>query len=141
MPPSGNLLASFKALIAYFNNAYNTKTYNGFQQYLYPTNHLIIQKVDDPGQFVPGDPAAIITYLTNDEANTGYFPQFNDGGSPNAVVSGNVGNVTPTAGTNGLYYDTYADFAIKKVILVQYAFRFIKYNGNWLLHTALLTPL
>jgi hypothetical protein len=141
MAPSGILLDTFKALIFDSNNAVNPQNYNNLKQYFYPSNHLIIQKVDDPGKFVPGDPATIISYLNTDEANTGYFPQFYDGGSPNPSEHGQAGDVTPGAGTNGTYWDKNAD-KINGVLgrPVQYSFRYKKSNGVWLLYTALVTP-
>jgi hypothetical protein len=136
MAPSGNLIATFEALIADFNDAKNVKSYQNFRQYLYPI--ALIQKVDDPGEFVIGPPTTIINYLNGGEAQTGFFPQFQYDADPQPNQYTNkfnepIGDVTGT----GTYQDKITNSAI---IPVRYLLRFKQIAGNWLLATALVVP-
>jgi hypothetical protein len=140
MPPSGQLLQTFKDAIADFNDAFNARDYRHFEQYLYST--VLIEKVDDP-YFVYGAPNYIInTYLNPNEAATGYFPQFDYGSHPHPKEHKNrnndpIGEVTG----KGYYWDKYADLG-NSGTHVQYCLRF-KQNGTgiWLLATALVAPI
>ncbi len=136
MAPSGNLIATFQALIADFNDAKNVGSYQKFCQYLFGI--AIIQKVDDPGEFVIGSPTTVINYLNGGQALTGFFPQFKYDGDPqsNQYTNRNndpIGDVTGT----GTYQDKIANSAI---IPVQYLLRFKQVAGNWLLASALVVP-
>jgi|HubBroStandDraft_4_1064222.scaffolds.fasta_scaffold458431_1 hypothetical protein len=136
MPPSNDLLQTFKDAMAAFNGALTDLNYQNFQQYLYSS--VLIQKVDDPSDFVSGPPASIIAYLDLTQASTKTFPQFDDGGHPHqkkhiSKKHENIGDVTG----NGRYQDNcnYATW-----IPIQYSFRFkADATGNWLLASALGT--
>jgi hypothetical protein len=142
MPPSVHLIPTFEAAIEDFNNAQNDKDYRNFLQYLYLTDKILIQKVDDPESFVTGYAANIIQYLNDGEADplTPKFPQFDYKKPPHGKEHRNkihelVGDVTGT----GKYQDIYTDPA---TIDVQYCLRFKKNGqGIWLLVTALVAPI
>jgi hypothetical protein len=142
MPASNDLLQTFEDAIADFNDAANVGTYSKFRLYLYPHERLLIQKVDDPGQFESGNRAKIMKYLNTSQAITGFFPQFHYG-KPHPKVHTHpgkraileVGDVTG----KGKYQDKFAD---KRKISVQYCLRFKKNpEGIWLLSTALVAPI
>jgi len=141
--PSGTLKTSCQNLVDDFNNVPNTgaATYDAWgNAYLYSSNGLIVQKVDDPGEFVVGNPNDIISYLNSSQIPS--FPQLTitnpnpqQHGSKHSVM---VGDVTG----NGTYYDTLTDFTNGNGMSVHYTFRFkMDYtSSNWLLCTALVVP-
>ena len=143
MPPSDQLLATFKAAIADFNNARTDKPpdYHKFKEYLY--SYVVIDKVDDI-DCVKGSPDQIVDkYLNPIEAENGYFPQFDYGVKPrpfehNSKNGMRIGEVTG----EGTYWDKYAD-KNKKRTPVQYTLRFVKPNGQgkWLLFRAVVVPI
>ena len=76
MPPGGDPITTFKAVIGDFNDARNVGDYREFLQYLHPTSQILVQKVDDPGDFVVKPRDGIIGYLNTTQAQTKSFPQF-----------------------------------------------------------------
>jgi hypothetical protein len=139
MPPSNDLLQTFRDAMAAFNGAQNDGDYHNFQPYLYSS--VLIQKIDDPSDFISGPPTSIIAYLNLTQADTGLFPQFNDGGHPHqkrhlSKKNEQVGDITGSG--NGSYQD---DCNNPMTVLIQYSFRFkLDTNGNWLLASAFGTP-
>jgi hypothetical protein len=152
MPANTDLVKSFQSLIADFNNVGTSApptydTWGGL--YLYPSPDLIIQKVDDPGQFVIGSPNVVIDYLNTTQATTQpgsvkpFFPQFvapnptpYEHGSKHSVMIGEV------FGGDGRYYDTSDDLTTPPhwYYPVHYCFRFKRdaSTKNWLLCSAFL---
>ena len=147
--PTNHLEQTFRNCIDDFNKASTVGDYHNFEQYLHPTDLILIQRVDDPGDFIRDYRTGIMTYLGTDEVPE--FPQF-DFGQPvqhkkeGANKKGNyVGNVTG----EGTYWDTYVDY-INKVapIPVRYSLRFKNTRpddphgaGIWLLITADVAPI
>jgi hypothetical protein len=144
-----DLLAKFTDLINAFNNVYNVGKYDTWgRDYLYP-DHLVIEKVDDPGQYEYGDANKIIKYLNDTqtpksgEPKNNFYPQFSSSASPQVKIHTNknrqlVGDVTPRPNTTGVYYDTYEKYLIGDGISVHYTLRFKLLHDTWFLCTALV---
>jgi hypothetical protein len=143
--PDSDLATSFAHAIVDFNELSKDQTpsYDDWAVYLYANGGLLIEKVDDPGQYVTGTPSQIIGYLDSDQTNrtTGY-PIFEWTGYPatqnnvNAYPHGTVGQVT---GANGLYYDSLDSYISKNYYPVQYSFGFRQKNNQWYICQAILT--
>ena len=145
MPASGDLGSTFDDAIKDFNNAYNIKDYRDFRQYLHPVARIVIQKVDDPGEFVAGTIQDVMKYLNNEEANPGdnkaLFPQLlnykrDDHPKERQNRKGEV--VGDVIGT-GSYQDKHDD--PKNQIPVHFCLRFKKHQGVWHLVAAFVWPI
>jgi len=136
-PPSGDLIQTFTNAIDTFNAAQNDGNYNNFQQYLLPPK-VLIQKVDDPGDFVYGNAATIIQYLNNTQAATSYFPQFTLTGPAGSIYTSRKGEQIGDVTGEGTYLDT---FDSTNSINVLYCLRFKQKQGAWLLASAFVTPI
>jgi hypothetical protein len=144
MPPSGQLIPTFKALIKDFNAANTVGDYRNFEQYLYPTPNVLIQKVDDPGKYKSGSRDVIIRYLNTNEAVTGKFPQaFYVDASLHDIIyqSHDHTQLFGTVAGTGTYQD---DIRVVPPVTIPviYCLRFQQYtDGNWLLVTANVAPI
>jgi hypothetical protein len=129
--PSGDLVGTFKAFCADFDDAKNIGNYNAIKKYLY--NPVTMQYVDDPGTRT-GSPQDIVNYLNTDQAQSANWPQFDpDSGQINPCKRHRIGNVTGPG--------TYQDSQDVAAIPVSYSFRFKQdANGNWLIAFASATP-
>jgi hypothetical protein len=152
--PSGNLIQTFTNLVLDFNAAYGLTYDTWGNAYLHPTsNNIFIQKVDDPGQYKDGDRAAIINYLNRTQTPgvsgnppDDFYPQFSNSGTPHESIHTNtngdvVGDVTPSPGSYGIYYNSYGKYKKGKGIQVHYTLRFELYQDVWCLCTALVVPI
>lgn len=152
--PTADIIATFTNLVTDFNDVYNTGDYAPWANaYLYHPDHkLLINRVDDPGKYVSGAISDIITYFNNyqrptkkEQPKNDYFPQFSKSASPQKKTHTDkdgdlVGEVTPSPGTNGVYYDTYDKYLAGNGITVHYTLRFKHKNKIWYLCTALVVP-
>ena len=147
--PDSQIDLSFANAIQDFNklSVRQTNSYQDWIIYLF-TEGLLIEKVDDPGQYIqPGStPAEVQEYLDTDQTNVadGYpvfqwdnYPDTSAASGVNHYSHGAVGHVT---GINGWYYDSLDAFNANNAYPVQYAFGFRKYKGLWLICQADLTP-
>jgi hypothetical protein len=147
--PSSVLKDSFENAITDFNklSLASTSSYDDWKVYLHPNGRLLIEKVDDPGEYITGSPCQIIGYLDADQTNQrDGWPIFLWDGSPGTDNSNfndknaPVGHVT---GAKGKYYDTLTDYGkdgSKNYYPVQYAFGFRQFKSVWYITQALLTP-
>jgi hypothetical protein len=151
--PTPDIIETFTNLVTDFNNVYNTGDYEPWAEaYLFRfDDHLLINRVDDPGKYVEGPLSKIIYYFNNSQrpqagqAKNDYFPQFSKNVSPQEKTHINhhgdlVGEVTPTPGTHGIYYDTYQNYLIGTGVIVDYTLRFKQYQNIWYLCTGLVVP-
>jgi hypothetical protein len=135
--PSGDLIQTFGDAIETFDDAVNVGNYDNFKQYLYPSK-VLIQKVDDPGDFRYGNATSIIKYLNDEQAATSDFPLFTLGFPVARIYTSEKGEQIGNVTGNGTYQDTYTS---THPITVLYCLRFKQKSGDWLLASAFVTPI
>lgn len=136
MPPTKNLIETFRNLLADFNDADSKTDYAKIYDYLYPNGCLLLQKADDPGEFVVKDRDGVMDYLAGQEKQ---FPQFNPSIDPYRVqVTAKCGDPVGVISGRANYQDKYEE---EKEIEIQYLFYFKQdASKNWLIWRALVIP-